>query len=500
MYVDHGKAYMNACLRLRNFLVSCFLILMIFFTTACSDKMAPAASSSESPIEKNMKEFYNKLGGKSILGEILSPVLTEDGFYYQFTEKTILVFDPQESTLKQYHLHPVGLDMGFQEPPEPMPADPDAVYVNGFVVWPEALDLFNRWGRICKPISALHYNEEYKRYEQYFDCFGIYRKEDEPVGVVHLLDYGAWYCGDACTTYSPSSSGFIPDQIFPEPPARQDLSAAEANIIIAADRIGRAITGFPLTPTYLSDDGSQYLKIYENVVFSVDRDNPARAYVLAITRSLNIRSGTPKAEIIEPGAKFTPVQGDEGYTVRAEFYNFLALHGSYDTSGAPIMNEYALNKTVNRQCFENICLDYHKKAAEGLKVRPAPLGYIYRELYYRQEATQPAVVAVNANIAIHPWEASALISSDQEQEIGAAIYENFVEVPDVQVILSVRMPDDTWVDYGPQSTDENGQTIFHLPPIKAPNSTIILYQVCLYGIEEAKNFCVMEEFTIWGNP
>jgi len=492
---------MNACLRLRNFLITSFLILVIFLTTACSDEMSQVTYSSESPIEKNMKEFYNKLGGESILGKILSPVLQADPLFYQFTEKAILVFDPQESTLKQYHLYEVGLEMGFQEPPEPMPADPDAVYYNGFVVWPEALGLFNRWGRMCKPISALHYNEEYKRFEQYFDCFGIYRAEDEPVGVVHLLDYGAWYCGDACNDqYSPSSSGFIPQKIFPEPPSRQDLIAAEANIVIAADRIGRAITGFPLTPTYLSDDGSQYLKIYENVVFSVDRNNPARAYVLAITRGLNIRSGKPTAEIKGPGAKFTPVQGDQGYTVRREFYNFLALHGSYDTSGAPIMNEYSMNNTVNRQCFENICLDYHKKAAEGLKVRPATLGYIYKELYYREEAPQTALVPVKANIAVHAWEASALVSSDQEQQIGAAIYANDNKVPDIQVILSVRMPDDTWVDYGPQATDENGQTIFTLPPIKAPNSTIILYQVCLYGIEEERNFCVMEEFTIWGNP
>jgi hypothetical protein len=310
---------MNAWIRLRNILFPSALIIIMFFTSACSDTLAPASRSSESPIEKNMKEFYNKLGGKSILGDILSPVLQEGDFYYQFTEKAILVFDPLESTLKQYHLHPVGLEMGFQEPSEPMPADPDAVYVNGFVIWPEALDLYNRWGRMCKPISALHYNEEYKRFEQYFDCFGIYRSEDEPVGVVHLLDYGAWKCGDACTTYSPNSSGFIPEQLFPEPPVKQELITAEANIVIAADRIGRAVTGFPLTPTYLSDDGYQYLKIYENVVFAVDRDNTSRAYVLAITHSLNIRPGKPKAETKEPGAKFTPVQGELGYTVRAQF-------------------------------------------------------------------------------------------------------------------------------------------------------------------------------------
>jgi len=491
---------MNACRELRKFLFPSVFILVMVFTSACSEKTASVTLNSESPIEKNMREFNNKLGGKSILGDILSPVLQEGDFYYQFTEKAILVFNQQESSVKQYHLHPVGLEMGFQEPPEPMPADPDAIYINGFVVWPEALGLFNRWGRICKPISALHFNEEYKRYEQYFDCFGVYRSEDEPVGSIHLLDYGAWKCGDACTTYSPNSSGFIPQQIFPDPPAKQDLITAEATIVIAADRIGRAVTGFPLTPTYLSDDGRQYLKIYESVVFAVNRDNPARAYVLAITRSLNIRSGKPKPAIKDPGAKFTPIQGDLGYTVRTQFYNFMALHGSYDTSGAPIMNEYTFNAAVNRQCFENLCLDFHKKATDGLKVRPAPLGYIYKELYYRQETAQLNSLTANSNITIHPWELSSLISSDQEQEIGAAIYENFVSVPDVQIILSVRMPDGTWIVYGPQATDQNGQTVFHLSPIKAPNSTIILYQVCLYGIDEERNFCVLEDFTIWGNP
>ena len=503
MCVDQGKVYMNACLRVRNFIFFGALIIFIIFSTACSDTASPVTRSSESPIEKNMKEFYDKLGGKSILGDILSPVLQQDELYYQYTEKAVLVFDPQAASIKQYYLYPVGREMGFQEPAEPMPADPDAVYINGFVIWPEALDLFNRWGRMCKPISALHYNSDQKRFEQYFDCFGIYRNEDEPVGTVHLLDYGAWYCGEACTTYNPGSPGYIPEKIFPEAPSRDDLAAAEANIVIAADRVGRAMTGFPLTPTYLSDDGYQYLRIYENMVFAIDRNQPARAYVLAITSSLNMPSGKPKPEIKEQGAKFTPSKGELGYTVREHFYSFLALHGGYDTSGTPNTNEFPLNNnsTVNRQCFENLCLDYHKKAGAGMKVRPAPLGYIYRELYYRRETAQEAQIDRNANITIHPWEASALISSDQEQEIGAAIYDNDVAIPDVQVILSVRMPDNNaWVDYGPQPTDKNGQTVFHLSPIKAPNSTMILYRVCLYGIDEARNFCVMEDFTIWGNP
>jgi hypothetical protein len=481
-------------------LYAILIVLILLLPTACSDTSSPPNNVSESPIEKNMRQFYNKLGGKSSLGELLSPVLQEGDYYYQYTEKAILVFEPQASTLKQYYLHKVGLLMGFQEPPEPMPADPDAVYVNGFIVWPEALGIFNKWGRMCKPISSLHYNEEYKRFEQFFDCMGVYRSEDEPVGSVHLLDYGAWMCGEACTAYIPGGTGFIPAQIFPEPPSDEELTVAEATIVIAADRIGRAITGFPLTPTYLSDDGFQYLKIYENVVFAVDRDKPVRAYVLPITRSLNMKPEKPKPEIEEPGAKFITVEGDLGYTVRTHFYNFLALHGSNDTSGDPITNEFRMNDTVTRQCFENICLDYHKKAADGLKVRPAPLGYIYRELYYRPETTQDAVIEENTNISIHSWESSAIISSDQEQEIRAAIYDNLVAVPGVEVILRVRMPDLSWVDYGPQPTGKDGKTIFHLSPIKAPNSTIILYQVCLYGIDEARNFCVMEDFTIWGNP
>jgi len=499
-HTDRGKTFVNAYRKIHNLFIPTVFISIFIFTSACSGSLAPSNPSSESPIEKNMRAFYNKLGGKNLLGDILSPVLSEDDFYYQFTEKVILVFEPQAPTPKQYHLHPVGLEMGFQEPPEPMPADPNTVYINGFVVWPEALDLYNHWGRICKPISALHYNEEYKRFEQFFDCFGVYRLEDDPVGTIHLLDYGAWKCGSACTSYSPSSSGFIPQTLFPEPPTKQDLEAAEAIIIKGADRIGRAVTGFPLTPTYLSDDGKLYLKIYENVVFAVERENTNRAYVLAITRSLNIQPGTTKPEIKEPGAKFIQINGDLGYTVRSDFNNFLTLHGSNDTSGLPITNEYTINTTVTRQCFENLCLDYHQKAGSGLKVRVAPLGYIYKELYYRQDIAEPAPITVNSNITIHPWEGSSMISSDQSQEISAAVYENFVPVPDVQVILSVRMPDETWVEYEPKSTDQKGQVTFTIPPLEAPNGTIILYQVCLYGIAESKNFCVMEDFTIWGNP
>ncbi len=491
---------MNACSRARNVLFPIAMVFILIFITACTNTPSSPNRNAESPIERNMKEFYTKLGGKGQLGDFLSPVLQDGDLYYQFTEKVVMVFDPKAITLKQYYLYPVGLEMGFNEPAEPMPADPEAVYVNGFVVWPEALNIYNKWGRMCKPISALHYNESAKRFEQYFDCFGVYRNEDEPVGTVHLLDYGIWKCGKACGTYPTNITSSIPQQIFPETPNKQELVDAEDIIISASNRIGRAVTGFPLTATYLSEDGAQYLKIYENVVLAVDRSKPSRAYVLAITRSLNMRPDKAKAEVKEKGARFVPVNGKLGYTVRSYFVNFLALHGGLETSGNPTTNEFALNTSVLRQCFENLCLDYHKKAADGLKVRPATLGYIYRELYYREEPDEPAIVAVNSNITIHPWETLALISSDEEQEIGAAIYENFVAVPDVQVILRVRMPDETWVEYGPQATDKNGQTVFHLDPISAANSTMILYQVCLFGIDEEKTFCVMEDFTIWGNP
>jgi len=492
---------MNAHKNMRKIIIPFISIWIMLFNSACSGTVPPDTEKLENPIERNLREFYNKLGGVKILGNFLSPVLHEGDYYYQYTEKVILVFEPQAPTLTQYHLHPVGLEMGFKEPPEPMPADPNTVYQNGFIVWQEALDLYNRWGRICDPISALHFNDEQKRYEQFFECFGVYRSENEPVGVIHLLDYGAWFCSGACAEgYSPGSGGYVPQKIFPDPPTKNDLASAESIIVIAADRIGRGLTGFPLTPAYISDDGTQYLKIYENVVFAVDRNNPVRAYVLAITHDLGIRVGKPKSALKWPGAKFTPIQGDLGYTVRAEFYDFLALHGSYDTSGAPIMNEYAYDNMVNRQCFENLCLDYHKKAGESLKVRPAPYGYIYKQLYYRQVDDLPTPMSQSANITIRPWEASSLISSDQSQEIFVAVYENYIAVPDVQIILSVRMSDDNWVDYGPQATDQTGQTIFHLSPIQAPNGTIILYQVCSFGIGETKNFCVMEDFTIWGNP
>lgn len=500
MCVGQGKVIMKAGFRKRNLLLLTAIIFLMLIGTACSDTGSPKNRIAESPIERNLREFYENLGGKSILGDFLSPVLQDGERYYQFTEKAVLVFDPQPSVLKQYYLHPVGLEMGFQEPPEPMPADPDVVYVNGYIVWPEALDLFNEWGRMCKPISALHYNEEYKRFEQYFDCFGVYRLEDEPVGNIHLLDYGAWYCEGKCSSYSPNSTGFIPSKIFPGKPDKEELVAAEALIIDAADRIGRAITGFPLTSTYLSDDGAQYIKIYENVVFALNKENPTRAFVLAITHSLNIRPGKPKPEIKETGAEFTQVKDQLGYTVRSYFLDFITLHGGKESSGTPIMNEYALNNSVMRQCFENVCLDYHKKAGDGLKVRPAPLGYIYRELYYREEPDQPVIVSANSNITIYPWETSALIPSDEAQEIGAAIYDNFIAVPDVEVVLRVRMPDNTWIDSDPQTTDGEGKVNFHLDPIQAPNGTIILYQVCLYGLNGSKNFCVMEDFTIWGNP
>lgn len=77
---ERGKTFVNAYSKIRNLLFPLIFIIIFTFTSACSGSLAPSNPSSESPIEKNLRAFYNKLGGKDLLGDILSLFLVRTIF------------------------------------------------------------------------------------------------------------------------------------------------------------------------------------------------------------------------------------------------------------------------------------------------------------------------------------------------------------------------------------------------------------------------------------
>lgn len=66
-------------------------------------------------------------------------------------------------------------------------------------------------------------------------------------------------------------------------------------------------------------------------------------------------------------------------------------------------------------------------------------------------------------------------------------------------ILNLTLPDNSLESYRFPATDEAGKTVLGIPPVEAPNGTLIPYEVCLMGIY-GKTFCVGENYLIWNLP
>jgi hypothetical protein len=72
-------------------------------------------------------------------------------------------------------------------------------------------------------------------------------------------------------------------------------------------------------------------------------------------------------------------------------------------------------------------------------------------------------------------------------------------IPNLEPILSLALPNgDQKTDQFPP-TDENGETMMRISPISALNGTQIDYSVCVTA-ENGGNFCVRDNYLIWGEP
>ena len=106
---------------------------------------------------------------------------------------------------------------------------------------------------------------------------------------------------------------------------------------------------------------------------------------------------------MEPGLKkfdikdnmiFYTTDGDQGlgFHVPVVFDEFIMHHGGTKVCGAPISDPTLYDGlSVPRQCFENFCLDYYRDAEADQKVKIAPLGSQYLNLYPAVEDMASAV-------------------------------------------------------------------------------------------------------------
>ena len=101
-------------------------------------------------------------------------------------------------------------------------------------------------------------------------------------------------------------------------------------------------------------------------------------------------------------------------------------------------------------------------------------------------------------VEIKVWERSTFVSAEESQEIHVALYENGRPLKNYEPIMIITMPDGGQREAYFQPSNNNGRTSLNLPPVEAPNGTLIAYQICLRDLDR-ESHCVGDNYLIWNS-
>lgn len=488
---------------IHKFFCALFILLTVV-SSGCSNSGGEDDLAQSLVIDPIFQEYYESLGGKQVLGAVISPAFVIQDIKYQYTVGGLLENNPLAEGDQKVRLSPIGKDLNIDEHIEFVEGQISGPFLRDFI-YPEFLQFYQYLGGIQvvgKPLTGLHYNPEFQRYEQYFENLGFYRLEKDTPGSVYLLAYGAWKCGKKC-------------------PARQKLEATvivQNNVdpifISAAKQFGYGFIGFALSDGYQAEDGA-YEQVFENVLLRVDRNQSGKITLAPLTQKLRIASEPFEPPSQNAEFQFIPVNGESGYNVPLEFLEYIDIHGGLDGVGNPIGKFNIKKNGLFQQCFVNMCLEMDKSITGMYRIRPVPLGYAYvKSLGINLEASNLKPTSETTPIASTPivhentltqeislqvWENNPFVTSDQFQMIGVMVYGNNQAMAGITPELTITLPDGSQKAYFMPATDENGKSQIELEPTGAVNGTLIPYQVCVSKTLQEK-FCVQDNFLIWNNP
>ena len=467
-------------------------LILLGGTTGCTSGMqdiGPLPAEDFLP-DIYFREFYEILGGERVLGRPISPLITKNNVFYQYLESCLLSWDPSAPDTMFFKLIPLGIDLGYQEPPTSPPTAPDLKYINGHIIFPEFVPFYETMVGdrfFGKPISDVRYNPQRKRYEQYFENVGLYRKQGDPPGSVRLLAYGTAYCGQECNSpiNDDSAMDILPKQ---ESPFRDSLS-----------RFPHVVTGFPLTAAYLAPNG-KLEQIFENVALTADPENFAGATLYPLPGSVGILPGSLEAPNGDPGYFFYAVEGELGYNIPNDFWSYLQSLGGVDISGPPITSMPHEPGQRLRQCFLNLCLVRDLNFPEGQQIRVDPQGYLYKELYWKNNAQGTDTNgAANQQIVLNVWELYPALETGQVQEIVTSVLQGGTPLASVEASLEITLPNGQQQQYLFPPTDAAGESRLQLPLIEARSYTLVPYRVCIQGANVERS-CKEDTFIILNQP
>jgi hypothetical protein len=441
------------------------------------------------------REFYDHLGGMQVLGPAISPIFSYENRKYQYVQAGCMEYNLDAAPSERFRLSPLGLELGLAEPPVPVPEQPGLVYVDGHIIYQGFVPLYRQLGGarfVGRPLTEVHYNLEAKRYEQYFENLGFYWIDNDPPEKVSLLAYGAWKCDNKCRHQAPLSAQI---QLSSMSNTLDEIAFRE---VVA--RLGTDFTGFALSDPYIGSDG-KLEQVYENLVLFSNPESPARVSLRPLPEKIGIDPGSMAEDNGVEGMVFWTIESDLGYNVPQPFLDYITLHGGMEVAGTPIGELQMEGDQVFRQCYTNMCLDYHLQSdiPPDLRIRPAPLGQAYLDLYYQPQENAFSETQALRTVSLQVWERYQFVSSDQSQEIGSSIFEGKAPLRSIEPILILTMPDGSQESHYFPPTGDDGQTVIRLDPIEAQNGTLIPYEVCISSITY-EMFCVKDSFVIWYNP
>lgn len=475
-------------------------MLCAFSITACGVPTSRVVLSAPGVYEVDLlfKNFHRQLGGEAVLGAAISHPFTYGKKSFQYTLAGLMAYDPQAPDHARYSLAPIGLDLGVLEASVQPPNDPELRYVDGHIIDPLFLPLYQKLGEgrgAGKPLTEARYNPAMQRVEQYFENLGFYRSDSDTSGSVRLIAYGPWKCATSCSP----PAGLTPDSLV-EPP----LPVAP-EFRKAVERLGQGFTGFALSAAYTASDGASE-QVYENVLLAILPGEEGRV----VLRSLPIKLGI-SPEPLEPASEnedmlFYPIGESGGYNVPQVFMDYLAQHGGLDASGPPITSRVAVRDGVYRQCFANLCLEEHCHEQGALRIRLTPLGYTFWQAQSQsldQGIDQPTLTPKQAltqlaegGVVILVWEKFPVIPPGKRQEINVVVLKGDKPIPDQHSDLILTLPAGESLRYDMDPTGSDGKSIYILEPIDTPLGKTVKYQVCVY-YQPGEATCVEDSFLVW---
>lgn len=447
-------------------------------------------------VAPSFREFYQTLGGESILGPAISESFSFDSSECQYTVNALMCMNPAATDSSRFMLYPLGASMNVREDPSTSPTQDNSRVVNGYSIYEEFTALYDQLSGprfVGAPLTQVRLNYSQQRIEQFFENVGFYRRFSDPQGQVHLLAYGAYSCEDNCQ-YSPSVDALI---------INTSKAVDDQPFLPSLGRMGGAtVFGDPLTQPYIASDGYEE-QVYENAVIYAPAGNTTSVKLRPLPLLLNMvhTEPGPKKYSSSDGVVFYPVEGENGYHVPIDFDRFIASHGGLEISGNPIAEVMEYTAGVYRQCFENYCLDYTPSAAEDQRIQLAPLGKQYLDQLQSQSSQQLFTISPDT-VSLTVSEQFKQLSPDSPQKIDLLAMRSADQQPlaNIEADLDITLPDNSHYTAVFPATTSDGRSSLIVPAMNnIPNGSILTYKVCLKAAT-TQPVCNSGSYLIWNTP